>query len=152
MIQSIKSPILKIIFYRYNKDKIDFVHTYTFINQGPSYTNEDKIVKLYFAKSNFTTLKDANIGGCEKEDDDVSIVMEAPVSNEENLIGCGKGPCIVFQCTIPKYWKKDQPYSFVLEAEFHPKFVKDLEQTEFSIYSIASIDQGKNQCFLSNYY
>ena len=143
MIQSIKSPILKIIFYRYNKDKIDFVHTYTFLNQGPSYTNEDKIVKLFFAKSKFTKLKYANIAGCEKEDD-VSVDMENPILNEENPIGCGKrGPCTVFQCTIPEHWEIGQPYDFVLKAEFHPKNVTDLEHTEFSIYSMASIGQTK---------
>ena len=124
---------------RYNEDKIDFVHTYTFINQGPSYTNEDKIVKLYFAKSEFTNLKD--IAGCEKEDDVSVKNMDNPVPSEENPIGCANGLCIIFQCTIPKYWKKDEDYEFVLEAEFHPESVKGLEHTEFSIYSMASISE-----------
>ena len=70
--------------------------------------------------------------------------MENPVPDEENPIGCGKGGlCTDFQCTIPEHWEEGQPYDFVLEAEFHPKNVTDQEHTEFSIYSMASIDQGK---------
>ena len=113
------------------------MHTFKLINHGPSYTNQDKIVKLYFPNSTLTSL--VQTPNCTKEITD-SVNMDISIPSDENPFGCANGQCIVLTCTIPRYWKKDQEKEFVLEVQFNPTFAEEYEDQTFSVYSIASID------------
>ena len=119
------------------------MHTFKLINHGPSYTNQDKILKLYFPKSNLTSLfKTPNITDitCTKEISDELVPEPEPIPSDENPFGCVKDQCIVLSCTIPRYWEKGQEKEFNLEVQFNPTFAEEYEDQTFSVYSIASID------------
>ena len=120
------------------------MHTFKLINHGPSYTNQDKILKLYIPNSNLTSLfKTPNITDitCTKEISDEPVDMDdLDIPSDENPFGCVKGKCIVLSCNIPRYWKKGQEKEFDLEVQFDPSFAEKYEDQTFSVYSIASID------------
>ena len=123
------------------------MHIFKLINHGPSYTNQVKILNLYFPNSNLTSLvKTPNITDitCTKEISDEPVDMnnmdDLDIPSDENPFGCVKGQCIVLSCTIPKYWKKGQEKEFDLEVQFNSKFAEEYEDQTFSVYSIASID------------
>ena len=119
------------------------MHTFKLINHGPSYTNQDKILKLYIPNSNLTSLfKTPNFTDitCTKEISDEPVSMDISIPSDENPFGCVKGQCIVLSCTIPRYWKKDQEKEFDLEVQFNATFAEEYEDQTFSVYSIASID------------
>ena len=125
---------------RYDKGQEGFVHTFKLINHGPSYTNQDKILKLYFPNSDLTSLvKTPKINNitCRKEIIDEPVHMNISIPSDENPFGCATGQCIVLSCTIPRYWKKDQEKEIDLEVKSNPSVAQN--QT-FTVYSIASID------------
>ena len=120
------------------------MHTFKLINHGPSYTNQNKILKLYFPNSDLTSLvRTPNIPDitCTKEISDEPVDMDdMDIPSDENPFGCVKEQCIVLSCTIPKYWKKGQEKEFDMEVQFNSKFAEEYEDQTFSVYSIASID------------
>ena len=120
------------------------MHTFKLINHGPSYTNQDKILKLYIPNSNLTSLfKTPNFTDitCTKEISDEPVDMDdLDIPSDENPLGCVQGKCIVLSCAIPRYWKKGQEKEFDLEVQFDPSFAEEYEDQTFSVYSIASID------------
>ena len=128
---------------RYDKGYEGFVHTFKLINHGPSYTNQDKILKFYFPHSNLTSLvRNPNIKDitCKKEISDEPVNMDISIPSDENPLSCVTGQCVVLSCTILRYWKKGQEKEFDLEVQFNATFAEEYEDQTFSIYSIASID------------
>merc|ERR1712029_55677 len=84
----------------YEKGQEGFVHTFKLTNHGPSYTNQDKILKLYFPHSNLTSLvRTPNITDitCTKEISDEPVDMhnmdDLDIPSDENPFGCVKGKC-----------------------------------------------------------
>ena len=129
--------------FRYREHNIEFDHTFTLINQGPSYTNEPKTLFLFFPKSNLVSLK-SNISELCAKHSATPNTLDNPIPEEKNSIGCGSKPCLVFQCTIPKNWPKDQDYTFELNAEFNATVANEVEESDFSIYTMISMDDQES--------
>ena len=122
-----------------------FVHTFKLINQGPSYTNKEKVIKFFFPNSTMTSIKPPKLSN---ETCDVKILkstdVDVSIPTEGNPVSCFNHQCLVFTCTIPRYWKKSEEKAFDLEIDFDPKQVKEVEETTFSIYSFVAIDNQGN--------
>ena len=90
-------------------------------------------------------LQTSNVTQCGPQSETSVLELETAVSNEANSIVCENGqPCIILECTINGNWEKNQEVDFAFEMEFQAKLAKQDDNTEFSIYSMASVDDEMN--------
>ena len=127
---------------RFDQQKRQFTHTFTLTNHGPSYTNVPKTVKLYLSKLNLTTHEVTDMN-CTSKIENVNFEMPSKMSGEDNPIGCQKGLCQVFSCIIPRNWQKSEKRVVSVTTQFNSLEAKEMEQTIFSFYSMAKIDDEK---------
>ena len=73
-----------------------------------------------------------------------SIKVDVSIPTEGNPVSCINHQCLVFTCTIPRYWKKSEEKAFDLEIDFNPLQVQEIEETTFSLFSFVSIDNQGN--------
>ena len=123
-----------------------FNHYIKLENQGPSYTTEAKMIQLYLPNSNLTSVNvtpESNIICQRNEEGAIELEMEIPLPNEGTPIGCTNTDCIVFTCTIPTPWMKNEVKEFNIEFEFNSTVAETFVNSTFSVYSLALIDDQK---------
>ena len=113
------------------------------INQGPSYTNEAKVVKFYFPNPGVISsvgMPKSDEVDCTEDDKESVTELSNPIpDDEDNPVSCVNGHCKIFTCTIPRNWKKNDGKEFNLEITFDGSKGEE-SATVYSIYSIVTID------------
>ena len=123
---------------------MNFTHTYKVINKGPSYTNTEKTMNFYLPHTNFTTImKGEKTDGmfCSRSTNPTNVQMQdslESISESENSFSCKSDTCIVFECRVPRNWRKNELKSFSVITQFNTKDAKKMSKV-FSIHSIASL-------------
>ena len=143
----------KLSFSRFAGGNKNFTHKYELVNNGPSYTNVNKIFRLYFPVSNFTTFMkhEASDGvTCTKTVESVQMKGQNEGSSEtEHHMMCSIGKCTVLKCTIPRFWKSGDKKTFSVTTEFNSFDAKKVGQV-FAFHSMAELENSELGNYLSN--
>ena len=121
-------------------------HDFDFVNEGPSYTNEDKLIQVFLPKADFianTTVK-VDENNCTLDEDNVDALQfllkeKIPKSDEglENMFCAGKN-CTVYNCKVAKPWLKGD-INFKKVSIQMKMYGADIPATSYLVYSFVNI-------------